>query len=491
MNFLQRYSREIYAGLSTFFGSTILIACTALRYSNDDQFILYRYVDNLFRGHGFVYNIGEKVLGSTTPLFTIVSTFAKLMMPQVSTPNIIAVVNILCLSIAGVFFYRVARLFLSERFSFITLAVFVLNLSRTIPEGMETPLFLMTLFIFLDCLLRKKYYISSVFLSLTILTRPDAGLIAVLVVLYWWHLVGWKKTIRLSVVSIAVALPWLMFATLYFGSFVPQSLITKLHSADTVNMPQFQAAKVQLSSISRIYWGRIFDPENIPLQTLFNLLPFLGFVAVALWKKITKENWIIFAIPFAYFLSFSLSNPVMFPWYISEMEPLWILISMMGIAFLVEKVRSNVVQILLCAIILAGPLFLWTQITTSRDPGSKITLFEMGQYIKEHQKPGDTVGLSNIGIVGYITDAYIVDFIGLVRNDSVQYYPIPGGCVDRNELYVIPPRLVQESLPTWLVAGEGEVKSCLLQEKWFAKYYAVDYTVGAGGAHIWKLRKNL
>ena len=37
----------------------------------DDAYITYRYARNLAHGDGFVYNRGERVLGTTTPLYTI------------------------------------------------------------------------------------------------------------------------------------------------------------------------------------------------------------------------------------------------------------------------------------------------------------------------------------------------------------------------------------------------------------------------------------
>ena len=37
----------------------------------DDSFITYRYSRNLLAGNGFVYNPGERVLGTTTPLYTL------------------------------------------------------------------------------------------------------------------------------------------------------------------------------------------------------------------------------------------------------------------------------------------------------------------------------------------------------------------------------------------------------------------------------------
>src|SRR5690349_1046773 len=39
----------------------------------DDAFITYRYSSNLVSGNGFVYNINEKVMGTTAPLFALLA----------------------------------------------------------------------------------------------------------------------------------------------------------------------------------------------------------------------------------------------------------------------------------------------------------------------------------------------------------------------------------------------------------------------------------
>jgi hypothetical protein len=39
----------------------------------EDALIVLRYARNLAEGHGFVYNLGERILGVTTPLHTLIS----------------------------------------------------------------------------------------------------------------------------------------------------------------------------------------------------------------------------------------------------------------------------------------------------------------------------------------------------------------------------------------------------------------------------------
>lgn len=44
----------------------------------DDAFITFRYAENMAAGHGLVFNPGEPVLGTSTPLMTILLGMLKL-----------------------------------------------------------------------------------------------------------------------------------------------------------------------------------------------------------------------------------------------------------------------------------------------------------------------------------------------------------------------------------------------------------------------------
>ena len=50
-----------------------LIPNLALRLQFEDQLIVLRYARNLAEGNGLIYNLGERVMGFTTPLFTLLS----------------------------------------------------------------------------------------------------------------------------------------------------------------------------------------------------------------------------------------------------------------------------------------------------------------------------------------------------------------------------------------------------------------------------------
>ena len=483
---IKQLNPEVVIGITALIFYVLIFVFSRLKFPNDDQFILYRYIDNIVSGNGFVYNVGDRVLGATTPLFTLVCAFMKYLLPSVSTPSVVSLVNIVLLALSSALFFRVSKVFLGSKLSAFASLIFILNLSRTIPEGMETPLFLFTTFAFLNCLFDKRFLASSVFLSLAVLTRPDASIIALLAFIYWISEMPLKKAMRLTLISIAIALPWLVFATIYFGSFMPQSLATKLHSHDIYHLASLQGLKVQVAHISKIYWGKIFDPDNIFLQILVNLLPILTLIALGVRRMLDKKGLIVVAIPVFYLMSFSLSNPIIFPWYLSQMEPFWILISIVGLGAVYNQINKKLF-IALALLLLIGPVYYFTNALVSGYEGSKVAAFKVGEFIKSEMNQGDSVGLADIGIVGYVSGAQVVDFIGLVSSDSVYYYPVSDACVNKSELYVIPPRLVFDKRPDWIVAGINTMEDCFLSSKWFKDNYRLAKVIS--GAYIWKLNK--
>lgn len=489
-NIFVKNNSEIVIFCLTFLASISLLLFSSNKFPNDDQFILYRYIDNIAFGKGFVFNEGEKILGATTPLFTLLASFFKFIFKSLDTKFLIGIINSVLFSFSSVFFYRLIHKFVNKKFSYLAVTIFILNLSRVSLEGMESPLFMVASLGFLYYLLNNKHYTASVFLSFAILTRPDAGLIAVLAFVYWLWYEGWEKTIRYTCTCIVVALPWLIWSTWYFGSFIPASLIAKMHINEIINQPYYQAFKVQLSSFSRIYWGRIFDYENIKLQVLFNLLPFLLLVFVAIKKTLSKNNWILFVIPFVYFVAFSVSNPVMFPWYISQSEPFWLLISFIGFIsifnYLQKRFSNSLVQIFLIIIMLIGPAYLYANELISEYKGSKITLYEISQYINANKKQGDTIGVNNMGIIAYYTGNYLYDFFGLVNDYAYAFYKERELCASQTVMYVIPPSIMHTK-PDWLVlSGKDEISPCFQESRWFRNNYQFEKEINGG--FVWKLK---
>jgi hypothetical protein len=434
-----------------------------------------------------VYNPGEHVLGTTTPLFTMLGALCKVLLPQVPTPELMAWVNTLLLAAGAVIFYRLLLKLMPQTPAMVGALVFIFDLAKAVPEGMESPLFILSLLAFVHAVVAERWGASAVFLAAACLTRPDAGLVAVLAFFFWWQRGGFAKAVRATGITCAIAAPWLIFAIWYFGSPVSQSLIAKIHGHAIYIIPAIQAFKVQLAALSRIYWGSFFDPDNLVFQTVFNLVPFLVLASLGAWRLIRRGWWIVPAIPVLYFVSYSITDPVLFPWYSTQIEPLWIILSWVGAVWLLDMVPRSL-RLAGFAFLLFGPIFVWAQLVMSTDVGSKGALFTIGNYLHAHATAGESVALSNIGIVGYITDAYIIDTIGLTYPRSSSFYPWSGECRDMTNLYQIPPALIRATEPDWIVAGAEELTSCFAEGSWLRERYVPVQIDGAVGARVWHKR---
>jgi 4-amino-4-deoxy-L-arabinose transferase-like glycosyltransferase len=52
----------------------------------DDAYITFRYAQNIIDGQGMVYNPGERVLGTTTPIYTFLMTIVGSIFGGVNAP---------------------------------------------------------------------------------------------------------------------------------------------------------------------------------------------------------------------------------------------------------------------------------------------------------------------------------------------------------------------------------------------------------------------
>src|SRR4030067_2385111 len=75
-------------------------------WSYDDPYITYRYAYNLRNGLGFVYNANERVLSTSTPLFTLILTAANFFSGNI--PAISILIGAISLSSSALFIWKLA-----------------------------------------------------------------------------------------------------------------------------------------------------------------------------------------------------------------------------------------------------------------------------------------------------------------------------------------------------------------------------------------------
>jgi hypothetical protein len=152
----------------------------------DDIFIALRYIQNFIAGNGMVYNIGEQVEGYTDFLWLmLLSPFLKFESDPIIITQLLGILSSVgTLIICSVIGYKLTRIKSTFIIPFITLAL-ALNYDYNVwaTSGLETSFYSLLLclafyFYFFSTLNNYgRWLLSGFFLSLALMTRPDAMLI--------------------------------------------------------------------------------------------------------------------------------------------------------------------------------------------------------------------------------------------------------------------------------------------------------------------------
>jgi hypothetical protein len=394
-------------------------------YIADDAFITYRYAENLSSGHGFVYNVGEKVQGTSSPLFTIVlATIASVIQPS----EIPAVSRLIALLADGISLIVLWCLLSSwgELSRFLVLALFVLYPKVVLISisGMEAPLVLTLMLVSLYLFHRGSLYGASLCFGLLLLCRLD-GIVWVSACILWGIWIG--KKIRWSTILIAV-LPyslWLAFAALYFGTFVPHSITAKRVSWHHL-FPAFDPLRILLGYLP--FEGlHTFPFASQLVAVLFFLLPLFMVLIYGIRRRDLLMEFPIFFV--VYNMIFSFGRVIMADWYLLPGYAAYFVTAGYCVEWLLQR-RQNThigglqVSILKSVSILVLFLLLcWGAVRWKENPAG-LGLRQnkqLGNWLKEHALPTSHVLLEPIGYVGWQSRLYIDDYVGLVSPIVISY----------------------------------------------------------------------
>lgn len=401
-----------YAAILLYLG--VMTGALYARYADwayDDPYIAYRYVRNLISGEGFVYNPGEQVLSTTTPLYVLVlallSPFSK------DLPHLSNLVGSFCLALGGLLLWDLAHSWRAPLAGWTALVLYPGFPLLVVTLGSEMPLYLALCLAALAAYGRARYDLAAVFAALAALARPDGVLLALVLAahyLLWlrqpvpWRAAGWYALI---------VLPWLVFAWVYFGSPVPVTLAAKQAQGSMVISQRFAAGL--FTTVNPLLRWPVFWLEIILAGTGF-LLSFW------IWKR-----WmLLWAWTALYFSGYSLLGVSRYFWYYAPLVPGFIATVGLGIASLARLASSwrrsspalgsaaHLLIGLFILILAAGQAQrTWRQAQLN---DVRYTVFRSaGEWLAVNTPPDAWVAALEIGVIGYYAGRPVVDFAGLVQ----------------------------------------------------------------------------
>ncbi|GAP17008.1 hypothetical protein LSAC_00866 [Levilinea saccharolytica] len=197
-------------------------------YVEEDAYITFQFARNLAAGQGFVYNPGEAIYGSTTPLLTLLlAGWMALGGEPVLGARLLGLAGAaayLSLTWAALVRLGVPRV---GRVCAVGLLACAPRLAALDLAGMEQPLVLAFMAASAWAGLRGRWGWAGVWGGLLLWTRLDTGL--------WLALLGaaaiWQRRaaggLRFAGAAAGIYLPWVVYASAVFGSPIPHTVTAK------------------------------------------------------------------------------------------------------------------------------------------------------------------------------------------------------------------------------------------------------------------------
>lgn len=432
----------------------------------DDSFIYLRIAANIVHGDGWVYNVGENANAATSVLYTLlVVATGALTGFDAHTLAIAYSVTLFSLLAVQYFAWRESDGWIVA----VTIALGSGLSARLLGSfGMECAL-LLTL-VSATALAFRHYgdnWRVGLLAGLTALTRPEGiivlGVIGLIVLAH--RRIAWRSL----GVAILTVLPWLLFATMVFGSPLSQTAAVKAaqrHYGWWATQPDFAI-------------GFVLQPRFAWLTVA---LAFAG-LAIA-WSRSRKHDaFAIICIGFGIVqvLGYQyLGAPLGYDWYFAPgnfaVDLAILLAGISAVRFVAARQRSPAVSQAVTTIGAIALLFVISRIGMA--PGLVPGVYGLSaqyrvgaEWLRTHARPEDSVAATEIGYIGWYSGLRVLDIHGLIHPQALQALRERNlhWWYDRGER----PRFVVTHIPPW----HGEPGS---QQTWphalsddFASQYAV------------------
>jgi len=404
----------------------------------EDALITWRYAENLALGHGFTFNPGERVLGTTSPLSALILAGGALLFGTGSIPTIafwsMGLAGVAC----GAFSYGALRLLHIARPAALlatALVMFQPDVVRSITGGMETSLLLMLMSLSLLALARGSYYLTGITAGLLFLVRPDSLVWSGLVLLA--AVAKSPKRVLISLIPglIVVGL-WLAFCVSYFGDWLPHSVRAKSVITSATRSGVFDVA----SAVAHFRWALgyigVSYAEGLPQQSALALwAAAIGVGSVLVMQHHRRpEGMVLVGFPVALTLSYYIANtPHIFGWYLVPLTWALVLVGGIGLGYMLRKwmgpskcadatrVGRSAAWMVLAIIAIAWADGNRREIHVARglQEFEDTTRRAVGEWIDAHAPPDASVAMEAIGYQGTYCRRRVIDLAGLISPEVV------------------------------------------------------------------------
>jgi hypothetical protein len=399
----------------------ITISISYWKVQQDDAYIFYTYAKNIIEGNGYVFNPGERLNATTSPLYTLSLAFFSFIFQTVGLTipiiaHLIGAVSLLASS------YFMMKIFGKEDKFIVTLSIPILFLMNPLLKGavgMET-------FLYMSLLLAALYFYkigklaqASLFIALSILTRFDGFLFGFII---FFDFILRKKQFPAIVPVITfftILLPWFIFSKLYFGTFFPSTLAVKLSQAQ---IGSWGTGLIFLKGLMYAFVNNKILSLSIIVLLLFSFCLIL-FKGRNFFEEFTVNIILAWSVLYLLIYVFIL-NPPSYQWYYTPFTIIMSLIFAYAIDIILSKYfqmsKSKIVIVLFLFFILAVILPLKTLCNGVTPKFEKYK--SAAEWLNQNVQQGASVAVDEIGIMGYYYNkGKIIDILGLINPEVIPH----------------------------------------------------------------------
>jgi hypothetical protein len=451
--------------------------CIHFQFVQDDSFITFRYVRNLVEGHGLVWNVGERVEGYTTFLWTVLLAIPGVLgLDLESSARALGIASGLAmLFLAWRLSVRVSSPSASPVLPLIAVALTAANsaIAYWSVSGMETSLFAALVLGAALAFLRERdrvFLLTPVLFLLVSLTRPEGTLLFGLTVAFFVLERMARRQVFREMLPPAgrlvglYAVPFLLFMAWrfsYYGHLFPNTYYAKAGFSIDYLTAGWEYLRLFLSTYM--------------LEGALLAIP----VAFLLWKRRTPEVLYLLVISLGYSAyvvsvggdvlhAFRFFVPVLPIFYIFVQETLIGLTGLLSRSPAAARWAPLAAGALLAYLTFSQP-YAYIREKWSLEVGLVDKMTSTGRWLAPRSDSFTLVAATTIGALGYYSGVTLVDMLGLT-DSTIAHRPeylagIESGWKERkyNTSYVLSRR------PDWIFFSTGVKPSAFAERALFTR----------------------
>jgi hypothetical protein len=406
-----------------------------LPFASEDAYITYRFARNLVVGYGLGYNPGQRVMGFSSPLWTMwnAAGYALVHNPVLWSRVWSVACDGATLFLVGSLLRRHASR--ASAWCFTLFFALWTYFAAVAVSGMEMSAML-ALMAVAATLVERRNPGSGIALGALALMRPE-GLVAAGIIA-----IGARWRDRLVALTITAAGLGALWA--YFGTIVPQSVIAKSMVYGTPG---------PLEGRQWWEWASPFAFGRWPVTTEGSILFAMAIVSGPaivvggkhLWRRRSSALAGFVGATVAVWLGYSALGVAYFSWYLAVPLAGAATLTAIGIP---QMAKGPALYVSLLVFVLGT----WTIAPTlyrARAYAEYASFGGAAEYLASHSQVGQKVLLEPIGMVGWRCKLWVVDEVGLVSPQvSRRRLQGPGWMTD----------VIRDEKPDWLVMRRGALR---------------------------------